>query len=174
VAAAVIGGFLLVGGPRQASQETAGGQPALAPSEDQAAESQGVPDAGTIAYPTFRRSDRDYDGTSLAGLARDLTVQARTALNRGFPEPPARFYARTALLTQDRATQRALSCVAEAVSPDRSLAPFTVVAARFEGEAAYIGAFLQADRPDQPYDGLALYVVSRDGCALRSFARQRL
>jgi hypothetical protein len=130
-------------------------------------------DAAT-AYPTFRRSARDYDGAALPALARTLTAAARSALEQGFPEPPARFYTQTAFLSSDRRTQRALSCVVEAVSPDRSLAPFTVVAARFEGEAAYIGAFLQADRPDQPYAEVALYVVSRDGCVLRSFARQRL
>jgi hypothetical protein len=64
--------------------------------------------------------------------------------------------------------------VVAAVSPGRSLAPFTVVAGKFDGEPAYIGAFLQADRPDRPYRHLAVYVVSRDGCALRSFARQQL
>jgi hypothetical protein len=178
VAAAVIGAFILVGGPRQF-----GGQDAGAPAEDaerlqaERGLADGEPAAqGTItSYPTFHRSDEDYDGTSLASLARDLTTEARTHLEEGsFIEPPARFYARaTNLATADR-TRQALSCVAEAVSPNRSLAPFVIVAARFEGEPAYIGAFLQADRPDQPYRQLALYVVSQDGCALRSFARQQL
>ena len=128
-----------------------------------------------LVYPTFRRSDRDYDGAALGSLARDLTVEAKQALEQGFPEPPAVYYTRTsALLNLPGRTRRALGCVVKAVSPNRSLAPFTVVAARFEGEPAYVGAFLQADRPDRPYAELVLYVVTRDGCALRSFARQQL
>jgi hypothetical protein len=178
VAAAVIGGFILVGGPARFGGQTAGApgeESARSTLEDSTAGGQHAPAASITAYPTFRRSDQDYDGASLASLARDLTTEASADLDQGlFAEPPARFYARaTNLATADR-TRQALSCVAEAVSPDRSLAPFTVVAARFEGEPAYIGAFLQADRPDQPYRQLAVYVVSRDGCALRSFARQQL
>jgi Putative zinc-finger len=178
VAAAVIGGFIVVGGPGQLtggrSTDSAGESAGVeAPQENMVEGATPAPTRGAT-YPSFRLSDRNYNGTSIGSLARDLTREARTALDEGFPEPPARFYTQTALLASDDRTRRALSCLVEAVSPDRSLAPFTVVAGKFDGEPAYIGAFLQADRPDRPYRHLAVYVVSRDGCALRSFARQQL
>jgi anti-sigma factor RsiW len=178
VAAAVIGGFVLMGGqqlvrdtvsgPAEGSEQFAPGQGELDESQDEAAAK------AETTYPTYRRSGRDYDSVSLASLARDLTTDAKRALEQGFPEPPAAFWTRTTLLSSAARTRRALSCVAEAASPDRSLAPFTVLVARFEGKPAYVGAFLQADTPDRSYDELVLYVVSRDDCALRSFARQRL
>lgn len=174
VAAAVIGGFIVVGGPRQLAGERTDSAGMEAPQESMAEDQAGPAPSQATAYPTFRSSTRNYNGTTLGSLARDLTREAKTALDEGFPEPPARFYTQTAFLSTGDRTRRALSCVAKAVSPDRSLAPFTVVAAKFDGEPAYIGAFLQADRPDRPYRQLSVYVVSRDGCALRSFARQQL
>ena len=175
VASVFIGGQIV---PTARQEEGAGREPMI--SQEDAGEefAPAGPDATKegLAYPTFRLSDRDYDSAALASLANQLTGEARRALDRGFPEPPSAFYTRTsaALLTLPDRTRRALACVTEAVSPDRSLAPFTVLATRFEGEPAYVGAFLQADRPDQPYAEVVLYVVSRDGCALRSFARQQL
>jgi hypothetical protein len=177
VAAAVIGGFVLMGGEqlaRDTASAPAQGSEELAPAgELDDNQDKALANAETT-YPTYRRSGRDYDGVSLASLAQDLTTEAKRALEQGFPEPPAAFWTRTSLLSSAARTRRALSCVAEAASPDRSLAPFTVVVARFEGKPAYVGAFLQADNPDRSYDELVLYVVSRDDCALRSFARQRL
>jgi hypothetical protein len=176
VAAAVIGGFVLTGGLQRPAGDSAAapagrGAPEVSEAQDETA---GRLSEGDRTYPTFRRSDREFDGASLPSLTQDLTAEANTALEHGFLEPPARYYTQTAVANLSGQTRRALSCVAGAISPDRSLAPFTIVAARFEGDPAYIAAFLQADAPDQPYKELALYVVSRDGCALRSFARQRL
>lgn len=177
----IVASILIGGGILPTSQEAAGpiaerdvpavqgeaGEEAFAPSENDTAKAR-------LLYPTFRRSARDYGGAALASLADELTGEARQALELGFPEPPAAYYTRTSLVAFSSQTRRALSCIVKAVSPDRSLAPFTVVAARFEEEPAYIGAFLQADRPDRPYAEVVLYVVSREGCALRSFARQQL
>jgi hypothetical protein len=178
VAAAIVAGFVFMGGPQQFTGDTAGapaeGERGLQPKDEAVESEEDAMAAAATAYPIYRRSDRDYDGLSLGVLARDLTTEAKGALEAGFPEPPALFYTRTAFLSSDRRSQRALSCLVEAVSPDRSLAPFTVVAAKFEGEPAYVGAFLQADRPDSRYAELVLYVVARDDCSLRSFARQRL
>jgi hypothetical protein len=179
-AAALILVFALVGGqiiPTVGDAEGPSSERGPAPEEaaEDAAMAPAPTAGGPLDYPTFRRSARDYDGAALASLAEELTGEAKQALEQGFPEPPAVYYTRTtALLNLPARTRRALSCVVKAISPDRSLAPFTLVAARFEGEAAYVGAFLQADRPDRPYAELVLYVVSRDGCALRSFARQQL
>jgi hypothetical protein len=179
-AAVLIVASVLIGGQIIPTSQEAGGPAAereIAGPEEAAEDAAMAPNAQgkALAYPTFRRTDRDYEGPALASLAEELAGQAKLALEQGFPEPPAAYYTRTsALLTLSARTRRALSCVVKAVSPDRSLAPFTVVAARFQGEPAYVGAFLQADRPDQPYAELVLYVVSRDGCALRSFARQQL
>jgi hypothetical protein len=178
-AAVVILASVLIGGQIIPSSDVGGQQGGAERSATEEAEDAAMAPAPSdaarkLAYPTFRRSDRDYDAAALGSLARDLTVEAKQALDQGFPEPPARFYTRTAFLSTVSRTRRALSCIVKAVSPNRSLAPFTVVAARYEGEPAYVGAFLQADRPDRPYAELVLYVVSREGCALRSFARQQL
>jgi hypothetical protein len=182
-AVVIIVAFALIGGQIiPTSQEAAGpeAERELSARDEEAGDnafSSADPETAQkgLAYPRFRRTAQDYDGAALASLAEDLAGQAKQALDRGFPEPPALYYTRTsALLALDARTKRALTCVGKAVSPDRSLAPFTVVAARFEGEPVYVGAFLQADGPDRPYAELVLYVVSREGCALRSFARQQL
>jgi hypothetical protein len=178
-AAVLILGSALIGGQivpssRDLAAPGEAERSATAEAEDSALSPAGPNSQKALVYPTFRRSERNYDGAALASLAEDLTGQAKQALEQGFPEPPAAYYTRNTLAAFSARTQQALSCIVKAVSPDRSLAPFTVVAARFEGEPAYFGAFLQADRPDRPYAELVLYVVSRDGCALRSFARQQL
>lgn len=177
-AAAVIGVFALVGGPRQeaAGPEAAFGRNGEAEAPPGAAPGEPSESGRLLSglYPIFRQSDRDYDSDSLPDLAVDLTDQARGALEQGFPEPPSRYYATTSLAQVSPRTRRALNCVVKAVSPGRSLAPFAVVTTTFEGEPAYVGAFLQADQPDRSYEQLVLYVVAPDGCALRSFARQQL
>ena len=176
VATALIGGQVLPSGDlAEPAQEQRGAAPEEGAEEEAMAPAMNADRGAILAYPTFRRSERDYDGASIVSLARTLTEEAKQALDQGFPEPPADYYTRTAALIELPArTRQALSCIVTAVSPDRSLAPFTVVVARFEGEPAYVGAFLQADRPDRPYAEVVLYVVSRDDCALRSFARQQL
>jgi hypothetical protein len=129
---------------------------------------------GERVYPFFGRTAEDYDSSSINRLSREVTVGARKALDEGFLEPPARWYAYNLLAALPAQTRRALACVASAVSPGRSLAPYSILAASYEGEPAYVGAFLQADQPDRPYRHLVLYVVSRQDCTLRSFARQQL
>lgn len=176
-AAAVIGAFALVGGLDQAgvpdsaadrsemSEETSGAVPTEETLSGQ--DSSGV-------YPSFQRTSRNYDSDSLAGLAADFTTGAKKALNEGFLEPPAAWHRLTLVASLPAQTRRALACVVQAIGPDRSLAPYSVLAASYEGEPAYVGAFLQADEPEKPYRQVVLYVVSRQGCALRSFARQQL
>lgn len=170
VAAAVVWGFV-------ATRTPSGDQAAApAPAAEERAEAPGVAaDRAGADYPLYRTSDQDYEPASLRELAVDLAAEAQVALDQGFQEPPAAFYANGRALS--RLTPQAttsLSCVTEAVAPGRALVPFVVEAARFEGELAYVAAFLQAEAPDRAYTELTIYVVSREECALRSFASQRL
>jgi putative zinc finger protein len=177
-AAAVIGAFALVGGldlsgsPQSAAgraemtEGAAGPQPSPNSQFDTAAEG--------ADYPVFQRSSRDYDAASLNALTAQLTRSAKGALDQGFPEPPLEYHRRVLLAKLPAQTRQSLTCVVRAVSPDRSLAPYSVLITTYDGEPVYVGAFLQADEPNRPYRQLVLYVVSRQDCTLKSFARQQL
>jgi hypothetical protein len=179
-AAAVIGAFALVGGldlaagPQAGSDRSAAGRRVSGPGTTPAPQFEAADGMAGARYPTFRRSDQNFDSRSLLTLSKAVSGQARVALRQGYPEPPARYWGEALLTDLPRSTRRALACVVGAVSPDRSLAPFTVVAASYEGDPAYIGVFLQAERPESPYQHVAFYVVSRTDCSLRYFARQSL
>jgi hypothetical protein len=178
-AAAVIGAFIMVGPLRQAAEpgsadRSAAGGEVSGPAPNSESQFDSSEELLEARYPTYRRTAEDFDSSSINRLSRDVTVGARRALDEGFLEPPARWHANTLLAALPTQTRRALACVVRAVSPGRSLAPFSVLAASYEGEPAYVGAFLQADDPEKPYRQVVLYVVSRQDCTLRSFARQQL
>ncbi len=62
----------------------------------------------------------------------------------------------------------------EALDPARTLVPLLIERARFEGDRAYITAFLQGPEPDLPYERLQIIAVDLDTCALLHFARLQL
>jgi hypothetical protein len=64
--------------------------------------------------------------------------------------------------------------VTREVPPEELVVPFVIEAARYEGDMAYVAAFLQGPDPGAPYDRILLWVVDRESCALRTFASQRL
>jgi hypothetical protein len=126
------------------------------------------------ALPTYTESGRDYGQSDLVPLGRRIRDEARVALQGGVAPTATRFYAG---FEPDAFTTRvteAIECSLREVPPEELLVPFSIEAASFEGEPAYVAAFLQGPAPDRPYDRVVLWVVARDSCSLRSLAAQRL
>lgn len=125
-------------------------------------------------YPVFRSLEANYDPDNLRGFLRDLRPEFAAARKAGFPADAADFYARFEPLETPEPAAAALSCVSRAAQPDRTLVPFLIEEAAFDGAPAYLAAFLQGPRETEAYDRILLMVVERKGCALRHFARQLL
>jgi hypothetical protein len=134
--------------------------------------------SATLARPAsgarYVQSDRGYDLSSLADLGRKLRSQAGLAIREGFPQPAESFDEASPASQLPEVARAAGRCTFRGLPPDGVAVPFHIEAARFEGEPAYIGAFLRSPAPQQPYDRLLLSVVSRNGCTLRYFATLRL
>jgi hypothetical protein len=163
-----------VGGPTAGDAE---GAPATAPQEEAeggAEAADGVRQLDASGLPRYRQSSRNYSQAGLVTLARSLRDEARTELGRGLARSATSFFAAfdaSALPTRLRGIYR---CVVAEVPPDQLIVPFTIEAASFEDEPAYVASFLQGPAPDQPYDRLVIWVVGREDCGLRSLASQRL
>lgn len=128
----------------------------------------------TSGLPRYRESVADYTEAGLVNLARSLRDEARIAIKQGLAPSATAFYSdfdSSALPGELRGIYR---CVVEEVPPDQLIVPFTIVAASFQEEPAYIASFLQGPTPDQPYDRVVIWVVGREDCGLRSLVTQRL
>jgi len=154
-----------------AGAEGAPAAPQEAPMEAEAADGRPLSTAG---LPRYRESDRDHTPAGLPALARGLREEARTALGRGLAPSATSFYSAFDPSTLPPRLRDVYRCVVSEVPPDQLIVPFTIEAASFEGEPAYVASFLQGPSPDQPYDRLVIWVVGRDDCRLRSLASQRL
>jgi hypothetical protein len=125
----------------------------------------------------YKVSDQDYTPGTLATLGRELRDQARTILNQGaFPTSSRAFFEAFDPKALTPRVRKAALCVFEEVPPsqDRSVVPFLIQEATFEGEPVYVAAFLQGPSEDAPYDRVLIWVVHRESCALRYYASQRL
>lgn len=187
-AAAVLAAGIVVavgppGGPEPGGDAaTGGGAEAEAPAADDVVPEAAGPqdDARTSALnraavePRYRETDRDYDATSILAFGRRLPGQIRASLRAGFREPATEFYRSFELdVFPDRA-RRAVECLLREAPPDELVVPYLVEAASFQGDPAFIGAFLQGPAQEEPYDRILLWVVEREGCSLRYFATVRL
>jgi hypothetical protein len=155
----------------EAGAEGAPAVPQEAPLEGAAAD-QGA--GRTAGLPRYRESDRDHNASDLPVLARGLRDEARVALGRGLASSATSFYSAFDPSTLPPKLRDVYRCVVSEVPPEQLIVPFTIEAAAFEGEPAYVASFLQGPSPDQPYDRLVIWVVGRDDCRLRSLASQRL
>jgi hypothetical protein len=126
------------------------------------------------ALPTYTESGRDYGSSDLVDLGRRVRDEARVALQRGVAPTATRFYAGFEPEAFTTRVTEAIECSLREVPPEELLVPLSIEAASFEGEPAYVAAFLQGPAPDRPYDRVVLWVVARDSCSLRSLASQRL
>lgn len=162
------GGGAGAGGPQESTQERTGTQDeslAGAPPLPQSAEAVLV-----------QETDRDYTAASLATLGRRLRDSARASLeqDRALADTAQRFFASFEIDELPGATRAAVNCVFDEVPPDQLLVPYAIQEAAFEGEPAYVAAFLQGPSPDTPYDRLLIWVVDRDSCALLYYAAHQL
>ncbi|HEY7667476.1 MAG TPA: zf-HC2 domain-containing protein [Actinomycetota bacterium] len=126
----------------------------------------GAAEAGGAIAPEAAASslevrDADYDTADLAGLVapyRDAAVGIASDQGR---------------LGSDAETRRALECLNQA-APDAAGDLMQLIQARFQGRPAYFGIFLEGPGAGEPPDKATVWVVSRAGCAILSFAQAKL
>lgn len=163
--------------PTAVSGQDGGAEGAPAAPEAASPDAADAGDTRTLTdqvFPRYSESPADYTRAGLVALARSLRDEARTELGRGLAPSATAFFADfdpSRLPPQLRPIYR---CVVAEVPPDQLIVPFTIVAAAFEGEPAYVASFLQGPAPDQAYDRVVIWVVGREDCRLRSLASQRL
>jgi hypothetical protein len=152
------------------SEAPAGGAPAPAPEQvhGQAGELLDRPDR----LPSYRESDRDYDVGDLGSLVGGLRRLADTAVKAGRVPTVAAFSQEADRGALTGRIRSALDCILRDDPPDEPVVPFTIEAAAFRGEPAYVATFLRGPVPDRPPDRILVRIVSRDSCRLRYTAIQ--
>jgi hypothetical protein len=188
-AAAVIllgGGFVVVRSFRTDGQAAFERAPAAGGDARRETETAGEPleggaqaeDAAALAdrpaLPTYTETDRDYEAAELVPLGRRIRDRARQRLTEGLAPTATVFFEDFDPEAFTPRVREAIECSFREIPPDQLLVPFSIEAASFQGEPAYVTTFLQGPRPEQPYDRVVMWVVARDGCTLRSLATQRL
>jgi anti-sigma factor RsiW len=123
---------------------------------------QGGGAAAESAGGSIEVRDADYAAADLGSLIapyRTTSVSAPTAaLGRA---------------GTDAETRRALECLNTA-APDAGSGLVQLIQARFEGQPAYFGVFLEGPGAGQPNDKGTVWVVSRRDCTILSFAQAKL
>ena len=161
----------------EAPAEAGGGAPAptleRGAAEEDAA-SQGALAAGQRIVPIYAESNRHYDQDDLVALGRRVRDRARATIQGGLAPTATEFFQDFDTSAFTPRVRQAVDCSLRDVPPEQLLVPFSIEAAMFQGEPAYVAAFLQGPAPDLPYDRVVIWVVARDTCSLRSLATQRL
>ena len=175
-AAVLLGAIVVVGslgeqkgapgaaGPPSAPQEEKAAGPATGEQEVQAA-------GGDLIV---RRTGRDYTPSSLAALGRRLRDQASTTLATRTDDTSEEFYAGFEFESLSPELRRTVNCVFREVPPEQLLVPYSIQEASFQGEPAYVAAFLQGPSPDTPFDRVLIWVVDLKTCSLRYYAAHQL
>ncbi|MBI4259063.1 MAG: zf-HC2 domain-containing protein [Actinobacteria bacterium] len=126
----------------------------------------------------YEESDQDFDDGGVQELAGNLALQYTSNLDAagGPPEEETdQAPAEDGAAALRVATEEALTCLLAGTGVDPEVeVPVRVIAARFRGTPAYLGAFLAGPGAGQPPDRVIIYVVSREACEFLSFARQLL
>jgi putative zinc finger protein len=178
----VAGGIIVLsrlGGTEVRGVPEGAGGGAVSPAPQEAPEAAGSATgdrtlAGLAPGPRYSESNADYGPTDLATIARGLRDDVGQALDGGLAPTATGFFQAFDASAQAPRLRDIYRCVVADVPPDQLIVPFTIEAASFEGEPAYLASFLQGPAPDQPYDRILIWVVGRDDCSLRSLASQRL
>jgi hypothetical protein len=181
-AAVLLVGAIVVLGQLTGGEEespAAGGGVAEAPAGPEPAPMEGAEGADEASLrlaraPTFTESDTNYAAADLSRVARDLRDRVRQELDSGFATTATAYYRAFDAAALPARLRDIYQCVVAEVPPEQLIVPFTIEAASFEGEPAYLASFLQGPAPDQPYDRILIWVVGREDCELRSLASQRL
>lgn len=161
----------------EAPAEAGGGVGAPTLERDAAEEdaaSQGALAAGQRIVPIYAESNLDYDQDDLVALGRRVRDRARATIQGGLAPTATEFFQDFDTSAFTPRVRQAVDCSLRDVPPEQLLVPFSIEAASFQGEPAYVAAFLQGPAPDLPYDRVVIWVVARDTCSLRSLATQRL
>jgi hypothetical protein len=173
-AGVLLGAIVVVGslGEQQGAPGAAG--PPSAPQEEKAT----MPAAGEQELQggdlIVRRTGRDYTPTTLAALGRRVRDQVGTTLATRADMTAQDFYAGFDIESLSPKIRRTVNCVFREVPPEQLLVPYSIQEASFQGQAAYVAAFLQGPSPDTPYDRVLIWVVDRKTCSLRYYAAQQL
>jgi anti-sigma factor RsiW len=185
VAAAVVaGGVVVLTLPEDQAQQAGGGlggeRPAMEGSPQAAPEAETADGADAKAaaapgvVPVYEESNTDYGAADLHTLAQRLADRSVAVLSAGLARTAESYYEEFDPAAFTAEIRQAIECVVRDVPPDQLVVPFTIEAAQFEGEPAFIASFLEGPAPDQPYDRLLIWVVDRQTCSLRTFVSQRL
>jgi anti-sigma factor RsiW len=138
-----------------------GNEKALSADTAAGADAGGGAAAPEMAASRIEVRDADYTAADLAGLIgpyRANALAGPTAAGRA---------------GSDAETQRALACLNTA-APDAGAGLVQLIQARFDGQPAYFGVFLEGPGAGQPNDKGTVWVVSRRDCAILSFAQAKL
>jgi putative zinc finger protein len=181
-AAAAVVGVVVYLGNRSTVEEAPSvrSERALEPATDEAGAPVPAPAEGaftsTVAddFPQYTESGINYTPETLTDATRRFATDAQAALNQGFPPTARAFYRGYDLRSLVEPAQKAVDCVNTGVPPDRSVVPFVIEAAEFEGRPAYLLAYLRGTDADTPYDRVQVVVVDRESCGVLHFARQTL
>jgi Putative zinc-finger len=162
-------------GEGQAPEPQAEGEQAFTDAESAPAKGSTALDAAKApSLPTYVETRRDYETNDLAPLARKLRDEAHEALDAGAQRTARAFFASFDPADFTVPVRQAIRCVLTEVPPEQLVVPFRIEAASFEGQPAYVAAFLQGPTPEEPYDRLVIWVVDRESCSLQSLASQLL
>ena len=124
--------------------------------------------------PTYSESQRNYSAADLVHIARTLRDDTRAALEDGLEPTASQFFSTFDVRAFTPEVRQAIRCVLADVPPEQLIVPFSIEAAAFDEQPAYVVAFLQGPTPDDPYDRIVIWVVDREGCSLLSLATQKL
>ena len=157
-----------------ADAEPEAGPEADAPADvDEQAEGERAA-AASVSYPLVRRTGIDHDPESVVSLAADLRDEAGEALDAGLPADAFAFYEAFPVDSFPRVAREALVCAGQGLEPERSVVPFVIEDAAWDGEPAWVVSYLQGPEPTTPYDRVQILVVHREECRVLHFAQQRL
>lgn len=160
---------------RDGDQAAESGPPAIeAPAGEPEDAAPGADAAGAPAYPQIRPLGEPLTNEGLQGLAADLRDEAHEVLGSEIPTTAVAFYERFDPGALDPRLRRALRCVDAQLDLPRSHVPFLLQVGTWEGVEAWVVSFLVGPSPEEPFDTIQIYVVSRDDCAPLSVASQRL
>ena len=119
-----------------------------------------------LAAQQIELQHTNYDSASLTALATSFAAQdagAGAAASTGAP----------AASGTQKQTEQALTCIVRS-APVETGQLVRLIEARFQGEPAYLAAFLEGPGAGRPADAVSIWVFATKDCAILSFSNARL
>ncbi len=129
-----------------------------------ASAARGAVAAALSLVPLERQPNVDYDAAKVAKLAGGIAAQAS-----GLQPAPA-----PNLSASAESAGSAGDCVRKGSSLTPDDRPVKIIDAKFNGQPAYLGVFLESAGAGQPPSKVIVWIVAKRGCTLLSFASQRI